>query len=280
MLIIKKAIDLKNHLDNQRLLNKKIGFVPTMGALHQGHISLIDKANTENEIVVCSIFVNPSQFNQKEDFDKYPITTSSDIDKLTKSPCDILYLPSVDEVYPNGWNSESKIDLGKLATIWEGEFRPGHFDGVVQVVGILLEMVLPNNLYLGQKDFQQCAIIKKLISINKYPINTIICETKREASGLAMSSRNARLKDTDIADALILSKSLFFIKNNFEKLNNEELISQAKSMYANNDNIKLEYLAIVDRDSLESLTTEKNNAVVLVVAWVGGVRLIDNVLLS
>jgi pantoate--beta-alanine ligase len=279
MLIIKKAIDLKNHLDNQRLLNKKIGFVPTMGALHQGHISLIDKANTENEIVVCSIFVNPSQFNQKEDFDKYPITTSSDIDKLTKSPCDILYLPSVDEVYPNGWNSESKIDLGKLATIWEGEFRPGHFDGVVQVVGILLEMVLPNNLYLGQKDFQQCAIIKKLISINKYPINTIICETKREASGLAMSSRNARLKDTDIADALILSKSLFFIKNNFEKLNNEELISQAKSMYANNDNIKLEYLAIVDRDSLESLTTEKNNAVVLVVAWVGGVRLIDNMLL-
>jgi pantoate--beta-alanine ligase len=280
MLIIKKAIDLKNYLNNQRHLNKKIGFVPTMGALHQGHISLIDKASAENEIVVCSIFVNPSQFNQKEDFDKYPITTSSDIDKLNKSPCDILYLPSVDEVYPNGWNSEAKLDLGKLATIWEGEFRPGHFDGVVQVVGILLEMVLPNNLYLGQKDFQQCAIIKKLISINKYPINTIICETKREASGLAMSSRNARLKDTDIADALILSKSLFFIKNNFEKLNNEELISQAKSMYANNDNIKLEYLAIVDRDSLESLTTEKNNAVVLVVAWVGGVRLIDNVLLS
>ena len=279
MLIIKKAIDLKNHLDNQRLLNKKIGFVPTMGALHQGHISLIDKANTENEIVVCSIFVNPSQFNQKEDFDKYPITTSSDIDKLTKSPCDILYLPSLDEIYPDGWNSEAKLDLGKLATIWEGEFRPGHFDGVVQVVGILLEMVLPNNLYLGQKDFQQCAIIKKLISINKYLINTIICETKREASGLAMSSRNARLKDTDIDDALILSKSLFFIKNNFEKLNNEELISQAKAMYANNDNIKLEYLAIVDRDTLESLTTENNNAVVLVVAWVGGVRLIDNMLL-
>jgi pantoate--beta-alanine ligase len=280
MLIIKKAKDLKSNITSLRKQNKKIGFVPTMGALHQGHISLIDKASEENDIVVCSIFVNPSQFNQKEDFDKYPITTSSDIDKLIKSPCDILYLPSLDEIYPDGWNSEAKLDLGKLATIWEGEFRPGHFDGVVQVVGILLEMVLPNNLYLGQKDFQQCAIIKKLISINKYPINTIICETKREASGLAMSSRNARLKDTDIADALILSKSLFFIKNNFEKLNNEELISQAKSMYANNDNIKLEYLAIVDRDSLESLTTEKNNAVVLVVAWVGGVRLIDNVLLS
>jgi|LakMenEpi03Aug12_release.lakeMendotaPanAssembly.Ray.scaffolds.fasta_scaffold56329_7 pantoate--beta-alanine ligase len=280
MLIIKKAKDLKSNITSLRKKNKKIGFVPTMGALHQGHISLIDKASEENDIVVCSIFVNPSQFNQKEDFDKYPITTSSDIDKLIKSPCDILYLPSLDEIYPDGWNSEAKLDLGKLATIWEGEFRPGHFDGVVQVVGILLEMVLPNNLYLGQKDFQQCAIIKKLISINKYPINTIICETKREASGLAMSSRNARLKDTDIADALILSKSLFFIKNNFEKLNNEELISQAKSMYANNDNIKLEYLAIVDRDSLESLTTEKNNAVVLVVAWVGGVRLIDNVLLS
>lgn len=279
MLIIKKAKDLKSNITSLRKQNKKIGFVPTMGALHQGHISLIDKASEENDIVVCSIFVNPSQFNQKEDFDKYPITTSSDIDKLIKSPCDILYLPSLDEIYPDGWNSEAKLDLGKLATIWEGEFRPGHFDGVVQVVGILLEMVLPNNLYLGQKDFQQCAIIKKLISINKYPINTIICETKREASGLAMSSRNARLKDTDIADALILSKSLFFIKNNFEKLNNEELISQAKSMYANNDNIKLEYLAIVDRDSLESLTTEKNNAVVLVVAWVGGVRLIDNMLL-
>jgi pantoate--beta-alanine ligase len=280
MLIIKKAKDLKSNITSLRKQNKKIGFVPTMGALHQGHISLIDKASEENDIVVCSIFVNPSQFNQKEDFDKYPITTSSDIDKLIKSPCDILYLPSLDEIYPDGWNSEAKLDLGKLATIWEGEFRPGHFDGVVQVVGILLELVLPHNLYLGQKDFQQCAIIKKLISINKYPINTIICETKREASGLAMSSRNARLKDTDIADALILSKSLFFIKNNFEKLNNEELISQAKSMYANNDNIKLEYLAIVDRDSLESLTTEKNNAVVLVVAWVGGVRLIDNVLLS
>ncbi|MEI6311842.1 MAG: pantoate--beta-alanine ligase [Bacteroidota bacterium] len=279
MLIYKKAKDFISYLHKNRSLSKSIGFVPTMGALHAGHTSLIKKAKLENDISICSIFINPSQFNQKTDFDKYPITTDKDIEILSNVNCDVLYLPSVEDIYPNGWESNSKIDIGNLATIWEGKFRPGHFDGVVQIVNLFLELIQPNKLYLGQKDFQQCAVIKKLIAIQQYPIEVDICETIREEDGLAMSSRNARLNSVDRQDALCLYKALFYIKNNFLLKSNEVLLEEAKTFFNGNSNIKLEYICIVDRETLDELPILKENAVALVVAWVGEVRLIDNILL-
>ncbi len=280
MLIYKKAKDFISYLHKNRSLSKSIGFVPTMGALHAGHTSLIKKAKLENDISICSIFINPSQFNQKTDFEKYPITTDKDIEILCSVNCDVLYLPSVEDIYPNGWESNSKIDIGYLATKWEGKFRPGHFDGVVQIVNLFLELIQPNKLYLGQKDFQQCAVIKKLINIQKYPIVVDICETIREADGLAMSSRNARLNSADRQVALCLYNTLCFIKNNFQVKSNETLVEEAKTFFIGNNHVKLEYICIVDRDSLEELSSTKENAVALVVAWIGEVRLIDNMLLN
>ena len=280
MLIYKTSKELINFLAQHKSKNKTVGFIPTMGALHQGHISLVNQSKNENDISICSIFVNPSQFNQKEDFDKYPITTNNDILMLSAISCDILFLPSVDDIYPAGWNSETKIDLGEITKLWEGFYRPGHFDGVIQVVNLLLEITQPNILYLGQKDYQQCAVIKKLIAYKQLPIKTEICNTIREVDGLALSSRNTRLSKTERIEALILSQSLFFIKSHFLEFNNEELISRAKSFFDNQNNIKLEYLVIVDRESLQELISSKNNAVALIVAWVGNVRLIDNMLLD
>lgn len=280
MLIYKKAKDFISYLNKNRSLSKSIGFVPTMGALHAGHTSLIKKAKLENDISICSIFINPSQFNQKTDFEKYPITTDKDIEILSSVNCDVLYLPSIEDIYPNGWESSTKIDMGDIATIWEGKFRPGHFDGVVQIVNLFLELIQPNKLYLGQKDFQQCAVIKKLINIQKYPIEVEVCETIREADGLAMSSRNARLNSTNREVALCLYKALSFIKNNFHLQSNETLVEEAKTFFEGNNTVKLEYICIIDRDSLKELSNTKENAVALVVAWIGEVRLIDNMLLN
>jgi len=279
MLIYKKAKDFILFLQKSKSLSHSIGFVPTMGALHAGHTSLIKKSKSENNITICSIFINPSQFNQKSDFDKYPITTSKDIEILSAVSCDVLYLPSIEDIYPNGWQSNSKVDIGNLANVWEGKFRPGHFDGVVQIVDLFLKLIQPNKLYLGQKDFQQCAVIKKLIAIQKYPIQVEICETIREHDGLAMSSRNAHLKDLDRLNALQLSKALFFIKDHFHQKTNAVLIEEATKYFVGNPTIKLEYLSIVDCDTLNELHDIKENAVALVVAWVGDVRLIDNILL-
>ncbi len=280
MLIYKTSSELIAYLNEVKKQHQSIGYIPTMGALHHGHASLIEKSCKQNDITICSIFVNPSQFNQKEDFDKYPITTNQDIELLASLNCDILFLPSVQEIYPHGWGQEMKLDLGKITTIWEGFYRPGHFDGVVQVVYLLLKIVQPNSLYLGQKDYQQCAVIKRLIQIKNLSIQTHICETIRENDGLAMSSRNTRLSTTERETALILFKSLSYIKTHFLLNTNEELLLKATSFFDSLEMVKLEYLAIVDRDSLESLTIEKSNAVALIVAWVGNVRLIDNMLLD
>lgn len=279
MLIFKKTKDLISYLTELRLSKKSIGFVPTMGALHEGHISLIQKASKENDLVVCSIFVNPSQFNQKEDFDKYPISTSKDIKMLVQASCDILFLPLVDEIYPIGWQTQQNLDLGGLEKLWEGHFRPGHFDGVVQIVSLLLEIVCPQKLYLGQKDYQQCAIIQKLISIKKYSIQLEICSTIREADGLAMSSRNARLAIADRQIASALFQAATYIKNHFQTMPNKELLESAKSLFLQNERINLEYMEIVDRLDLSILEKEKTHAVLIIAAWVGGVRLIDNMLL-
>jgi len=195
MITFKKTNELQEQLDQCRLKNGCIGFVPTMGALHDGHLSLLKTSLRENKFTVCSIFVNPAQFNDPNDFKKYPSTINEDLSKLETNGCDILFLPSVEEVYPDGFEVRKKYDLGYLDTLLEGEFRPGHFQGVCMAVEKLLLIVRPDKLYLGQKDYQQCMIITRLIQLMglEEKVNVRICPILREKDGLAMSSRNMRL---------------------------------------------------------------------------------------
>src|SRR4030095_5422550 len=187
MIIYKKPGELNDFLEKKKMKMHQVGFVPTMGALHAGHLSLVSTAKKQDKIVVCSIFVNPTQFNDSEDFKKYPVTLEKDILMFEEVGCDVLFIPSVQDIYPNGIDHLSYYELGFVETVFEGKFRPGHFQGVCQVMHRLLEIVLPNNLYLGQKDYQQCMVIKKLIELirlnDKIKVN--ICPTLREEIGRA-----------------------------------------------------------------------------------------------
>ena len=210
MILFKKITELTHFLAKKKKNGNLIGFVPTMGALHNGHLSLIAQCKMQNTITVSSIFVNPTQFNQAKDFEKYPVTLENDINLLEKAGCDVLFLPSVTEIYPNGIANLPQYQLGYLETVLEGKYRPGHFQGVCQVVHRLLDIVQPNNLYLGQKDYQQCMVIKKLVEITNLNINIVVGSTLREANGLAMSSRNMRLNDDERKKAVKIAETLFF----------------------------------------------------------------------
>jgi pantoate--beta-alanine ligase len=255
---------------------KCIGFVPTMGALHAGHISLIKKAKTENDIVVCSIFVNPTQFNDPNDLIKYPRTPEKDRELLLNAGCDILFFPSINEMYPE---KDSRVfDLGELDKVMEGAHRPGHFNGVAQIVSKLFYAVMPDKAYFGKKDFQQLAIIKFITHQLKLPIEIIACDTMREKDGLAMSSRNVRLSEEERNQALQLSKVLFFVKENASRLSVDELKIHATKMLSEYNLIKLEYFEIVDTDTLQSIEkVVPGKTVACIAAFVGNVRLIDNI---
>lgn len=283
MILFKKAGELHNWLDAQRKKNNTIGFVPTMGALHDGHLSLIDSSKKENEITVCSIFVNPTQFNQKEDFEKYPVTIEKDIYQLESSRCDVLFLPSVDEIYPQGTKSVKQYDLGKLETILEGKYRPGHFQGVCMVVHSLLEIVNPDRLYLGQKDYQQCMMIARLLEFINMDstIELKICPTLREKDGLAMSSRNMRLNEEERKKAVEISKVLSIIKKDLLPGDIESLKQNAIRELEKNGFI-VDYVEIADVETLESVNKwdGKQKLVALCAATIGNVRLIDNMLIN
>ena len=212
MLLFRKSVDLNAYLNEQRRQGISIGFVPTMGALHAGHISLIEQSREEAGITVSSIFVNPTQFNDSKDFEKYPVTTDSDINQLEATGCDVLFLPAVREIYPQGTSHLEHYELGYLETILEGKFRPGHFQGVCQVVERLLKMVQPHFLFLGQKDYQQCMVIKKMMVDLNIKTTLHIVPTQREANGLAMSSRNQRLNENARIKATAIFKALSFVK--------------------------------------------------------------------
>lgn len=282
MILFKKAVALQNWLNVQQKKGLKSGFVPTMGALHNGHISLIEASKKVNNITVCSIFVNPTQFNNSVDFDKYPITIEQDISQLEEAGCDVLFLPSVEEIYPNGLDIEKKYDLGELEKILEGEFRPGHYQGVCMVVDRLLTIVMPDNLYLGQKDFQQCMVITKLIELIglKEKIAITICPTLRETDGLAMSSRNMRLTENERSISAIIFQTLSFIKNNAGEILPLVLKKEAKSMLEE-VGFKVDYVEIADSTTLTSIIdwTESKKAIALVAAYNNEIRLIDNMLL-
>lgn len=283
MKIFESRSKLSAYLKSLKNDGKKIGFVPTMGALHNGHISLVKQAleSSENIVVIASIFINPTQFNNKSDFEKYPITLDSDLEQLMRSDCDIVFLPTVNEIYPNGLLNTENIDLGYIGNTLEAAHRPGHFEGVIQVVKILLEIVEPDFLFLGQKDFQQCMVIKKLVSHFNFSTKVVICPTQREQSGLAMSSRNMRLNNYEKEVAANLSFILFKIKNDFSSLSPTAWKINATNYLLNIPEIELEYIEITNADTLEPLQnwSEAISAVVLVAAKIGQVRLIDNLII-
>ncbi len=283
MILIKKAQILQNWVKDQRNNSTKIGFVPTMGALHKGHISLIEASKKMNTYTVCSVFVNPTQFNDPTDFDKYPVTIENDIQLLEAAGCDILFLPSVNEMYPNGFSQNQKYNLGNIESILEGKFRAGHYQGVCMIVHRLLDIVQPDNLYLGQKDLQQCIVISKLIDtlgLNE-KIKVTICPTLREIDGLAMSSRNMRLTKEERKLAPSIYAALLFIKNNMEEKQPPEL-KKISSKMLKDKGFKVDYLEIADFSNLSSINNwkESKKAVVLVAAYNNEIRLIDNLLLS
>lgn len=283
MILFKKSAELHNYLGEQRKKGLKIGFVPTMGALHNGHLSLINEAKANNEITVASIFVNPTQFNDPQDYQKYPVTIEKDILLLESAGCDILFLPSVTEIYPTGTELKNRYDLGYLEEILEGKYRPGHFQGVCAVVHRLLEIVMPDNLYIGQKDYQQCLVIKKLIGLTGMAnlIKVNISTTLREKNGLAMSSRNTRLTDQEREKASAIYQSLTGIR---ERLSIGELghLKQQAVFSLTKKGFKVDYIEIADAANLKIVNhwNGKQKLVAVAATYLGEVRLIDNILLN
>jgi pantoate--beta-alanine ligase len=279
MILFKKVTDLQRHLGKKKEAGDKIGFVPTMGALHQGHLSLIESSRANNSITVCSIFVNPAQFNDPADFEKYPITIEKDIALLEGAGVTILFLPPVSEIYPAGASGSKQYDLGYLETILEGKYRPGHFQGVCKVMDRLLSIVKPDNLYLGQKDYQQCMVIAKLVELmgQKEAIRVNICPTLRESDGLAMSSRNMRLNKEERAKASAIYEALIYIKKNLEAGNLQPLKTTVLARLTA-DGFKPDYIEIADASTLEIVNEwdGKQKLVVLAAAFLNEVRLIDN----
>lgn len=284
MYLFKRSNDLKKHLDLVRKSSKSIGFVPTMGALHNGHLSLIQEAKKENDVVVCSIFVNPTQFNDPKDFEKYPITIEEDIKKLNYASTDILFLPSVEEMYPEGLAGGEHYDFGDLETILEGKFRPGHFQGVGRIVHKLLDIVQPHKLFMGQKDLQQCLIIRKLLQLTNSKVELVVCPTLREPSGLAMSSRNERLSPAARKKAVAIYQALLQLRDEFGK--GLFLLEAAREAFdaLKQQGFEPEYVDILLlKDGHLSHMDEPpgdHTVIAAIAAWIDGVRLIDNMILQ
>ncbi len=281
MIIFHRTEDINRFLKSKKKTGIKTGFVPTMGALHAGHISLINECNKQSSVTVCSIFVNPTQFNDQTDFEKYPVTITNDIHLLEKTGCDVLFLPSVKEIYPSGVQHLPHYNLGYLENMLEGKYRPGHFQGVCQVVHRLLEIVEPDNLFLGQKDFQQCMVIKKLVELIKLTVNIVICPTLREADGLAMSSRNMRLNETERNTAVEISQTLLKMKEELKPGSVLQLKTFATD-YLAKKGFKPDYAELANAETLELIDDWNGNdkVVALIAAYLNDVRLIDNMLIS
>jgi pantoate--beta-alanine ligase len=280
MIVFKQAAAIRAFLLEKGREGVQTGFVPTMGALHNGHLSLVETGKKENALTVASIFVNPTQFNDPKDFEKYPSTIEKDIYLLETAGCDVLFLPSVAEIYPKGTASTKHYELGYLENILEGKFRPGHFQGVCQVVDRLLQIVQPDNIYIGQKDYQQCMVIKKLIDSTGLKTVIRICPTLREANGLAMSSRNMRLTASERTQAAELFTLLNVIKKDLKKgaLTGIKAISM---QYLSSKGFKPDYVELANAVTLETVNNWDGQLplVALVAAFLGEVRLIDNMIL-
>ena len=283
MLVFNKVEEIQNHIHDLRRDGKTIGFVPTMGALHEGHLSLILRSISECDITVASIFVNPTQFNDKKDFEKYPRMNEADSQMLEKSGCDILFLPDVAEMYQNSLLVVQPFDIGYLDTILEGTRRPRHYQGVATIVEKLFLSVLPDKVYMGLKDFQQVKVIEKLVRDKNMQIDIIGCPTLREANGLAMSSRNMRLSEEGKERAREIYLALRYILENKNMKTPQEVVDTAITKYLANDYWEIEYLELRNAFDLSEVDMTKwnddNEYVVLYAGWLEGVRLIDNLCL-
>lgn len=279
MLIFKKIYDLQFWLAGERLAGRTIGFVPTMGALHQGHITLVEQARTVCDRSVVSIFVNPTQFNDPKDLEKYPRTPEKDITLLTDAGCDVLFMPDAEEVYPPGKDLTLRLDFGQLDHVMEGHFRPGHFDGMATVVKRLLDIVQPHQLFMGQKDFQQLSIVREMLRLLGSPIELVMCATIRETDGLAMSSRNTRLTPEMRAIAPVIFQTLTEARNRFSTEKAPQIQAWAMRRLAE-AGLRPEYFDIVDGITLRPVqfVDHKPLVVACVAAWAGNVRLIDNII--
>jgi pantoate--beta-alanine ligase len=282
MLLFKRVIDLQKYLNSLKNKGLHIGFIPTMGALHRGHVSLIDRSRSSCDITVASIFVNPTQFNDPKDLEKYPRPESRDIELLTEAGCHVLFMPSVEEIYPKGTAPSVKFNFGKLDKVLEGTFRPGHFDGMAQVVHRLLDIVKPDKLFMGQKDFQQQAIVASLIQQAKLSTELVTCPIIRDEDGLAMSSRNVRLTPEDRAVAPMIYKILQEAYDMVGEYSPSEIQKQVTAKLRAEPRFKLEYFEIVDGRTLLQirLFEDTDYAVALTAVWAGDVRLIDNIVLK
>lgn len=281
MFLFKTVNDLQTHLDTIRQSGKTIGFAPTMGALHQGHLSLVEKAKAECDCSVVSIFVNPTQFNESSDLEKYPRTLAADIELLSTVGNEVVFAPSVEAVYPPGLKTELELDFGQLDQVLEGAFRPGHFEGMAQVVNRLLDIVEPDKLFMGQKDFQQFTIVRSMLRQLNRKTELVVCPIVREADGLAMSSRNRRLTPTNREKAVLLSQVLKKAKEALLEKTPATVRAEAMSKFES-AGFKPEYFDIVDGNTLLPITDfeETDYVVALTAVWVGDIRLIDNLIVK
>ena len=280
MQIFKEIRALRAFLKEKKSQNQSIGFVPTMGALHNGHLQLISESKKANSVTVCSIFVNPTQFNSPGDLEKYPRTPEHDAKLLEQGGCDVLFLPESSEMYAH--RNEVTFDFGRLDKILEGEFRPGHFSGVALVVSKFFNIVQPTRAYFGQKDFQQFKIVTLLVRDLNFDLELICVRTMREANGLARSSRNALLTEPGREQATVLHKSLLFAHDSLAQNKNLADIKLAvKKMFAD-AKVRLEYFELADQENLNLINSVSPSipAVLLVAGYVGEVRLIDNMLVE
>jgi pantoate--beta-alanine ligase len=278
MILFKEAAKFAAYIQKMKQQGAVIGFVPTMGALHRGHISLVERSKSLGDLTVSSIFVNPTQFNDPKDFEKYPVTIANDLLLLQEAGCDVLFMPPVTEMYPLGTKTSHEYDLGEAGILLEGKYRPNHFQGVCQVVHRLLDITRPHHLFMGQKDYQQCIVIKRLMQLTGSAAELITVATCREQSGLAMSSRNLRLTQTQKEQAAGISKMLHYIKDHYTHIPFLQLEAFATDYLLANGFNKVDYVSIADGNTLQPAQHLHANQklVALVAAYIGEVRLIDN----
>jgi pantoate--beta-alanine ligase len=281
MILFKKSGDLHRWLTDKKNKRRKTGFVPTMGALHEGHLRLIETCRPQTDLTICSIFVNPAQFNDRSDFEKYPVSLEKDIEMLERAGTDLVFIPSVNEIYPQGDTGLETYDLGALETILEGRYRPGHFQGVCQVIRRLLGIVTPEYLFMGQKDYQQCLVVQRLISLLKIPVEFRTVQTIREADGLALSSRNRRLNEEQRKNASAIFKALKYIRESLVPGDTHSVIESARQIL-DAARFKTDYISISQAADLQPIQNfdGKVKALALIAAFQGEVRLIDNMLLN
>lgn len=278
MKVVSTKNELQSEIEKIKEKKKSIGLVPTMGALHKGHLSLIERCINENDISVVSIFVNPTQFNNKKDLEKYPRNTAKDIQLLDDLCCTVVFTPSVKEMYEEKeLNQPFEFDFGGLDTMMEGKFRPGHFNGVVQIVSKLFQLVHPDRAYFGEKDFQQLAIIRYMVKKMKFNIDIVPCPIVREANGLAMSSRNELLTPEQHKIAPEISRILFESRELVPRLSPSAIEKWVTKKLNNIPAFKVDYFEIVNTETLLPVQSWKESAIGCVAVYCGEVRLIDNI---